>query len=63
MLGHDNADTAQSYYNIGVAQHEMKDYKSALASHQHALQIRLRLFGENHADTARSYHEIRITHR
>ena len=39
----------------------MKDYKTAIQSHQQALQIRLKLFGENHADTARSYREIGLT--
>ncbi len=29
----------------------MNDYKSAEQSHQHALQIRLKLFGEEHPDT------------
>ena len=39
----------------------MEDYKSAIQSHQHAFQIRLKLFGENHADTARSYYSIGVT--
>jgi hypothetical protein len=39
----------------------MKDYKTALVSHQHALQIRLKLFAEDHPDTARSYDSIGIT--
>jgi tetratricopeptide (TPR) repeat protein len=38
----------------------MKDYKSALQSHQHALQIRLKLFGEDHSDTAASYNNIGV---
>ncbi len=49
------------YYSAGITQHEMKDYKSALESHQHALQIRLKLFGKDHSDTARGYHEIGVT--
>ncbi|CAB4031895.1 kinesin light chain-like [Paramuricea clavata] len=36
----------------------MNDYKSALESHQHALQIRLKLFGEDHSDTAANYDNI-----
>jgi tetratricopeptide (TPR) repeat protein len=40
--GEDHSDTALSYNNIGVTQYEMKDYKSALESLQHALQIRLK---------------------
>jgi tetratricopeptide (TPR) repeat protein len=61
LLGEDHADTAESYYRIGVTQMWMEDYKSALDSHQHALQIRLKLLGEDHADTAKSYHEIGVT--
>ena len=38
----------------------MKDYRSALESHQHALQIRLKLLllGEDYADIAESYDDI-----
>jgi tetratricopeptide (TPR) repeat protein len=39
----------------------MEGYKLALMSYQHALQIRLKLFGERHPDTARSYYCIGIT--
>jgi tetratricopeptide (TPR) repeat protein len=39
----------------------MKDYKSALESKQKALQIRLKLYGEDHSDTARSYNYIGVT--
>ena len=35
--------------------------KSATQSHQHTVQIRLKLFGENHADTAQSYRVIGLT--
>jgi hypothetical protein len=38
----------------------MKDYKSALVSHQHALEIRLKLFGEDHPGTAESYDNIEL---
>ena len=31
------------YHNIGVKQHMIEDYKSAIQSYQHALQIRLKL--------------------
>jgi hypothetical protein len=58
----DDSDTALSYDSIGNTQHEMKDYKSALESHQHALQIRLKLFGEDHCDTALSYNNIGVIH-
>ena len=44
-----------------MTQHELKDYKAALQSHQDALQIRLKLFSEDHPDTAQSYNEIGAT--
>ena len=46
---------------MGVTQYEMKVYKAALELHQHAVQIRLKLFGENHPDTAESYYSIGVT--
>ena len=50
--------SALSYYSIGVTQHSLGDYKSALASQQRALNIRLKLFGEEHASTADSYYGL-----
>ena len=41
---------------------EIKDYKSTLESQEHALRIRLKLFGENHPDIARSYDIIGDVH-
>ena len=38
----------------------MKDYKSALGSHERALQIRLKLFGQNHPDAAEGYEYIQL---
>ena len=60
MEKHSDTQHALSYYS-SVTQCEMKDYKSALESHQHALQIRLKLFGEDHSDTALSYNSIGVT--
>ena len=39
----------------------MHDYSAALESHQRALAIRLKLFGEEHAKTADSYSQVKIT--
>ena len=39
----------------------MHDYSAALQSHQRALAIRLKLFGEEHAKTADSYRQVKIT--
>jgi tetratricopeptide (TPR) repeat protein len=51
---------AQSYHEIGATQYEMKDYQSALVSQQHALEIRLKLLGEDHPDTPESYCNIGV---
>ena len=40
---------------------ELGDYKTALQSHQRALAIRTKLFGEDHASTADSYHSLGVT--
>ena len=39
----------------------MKDYKAALQSHQRALEIRIKLFGDEHERTADSYRELGVT--
>ena len=39
----------------------MKDYKAALQSEQHALAIRIKLFGEEHESTADSYFNLGVT--
>ena len=39
----------------------MGDFLSALQSDQHALDIRVKLFGEEHQDTAQSYFSIGVT--
>ena len=38
----------------------MHGYSAALQSHQRALAIRLKLFGEEHAKTADSYRQVKI---
>ena len=61
LFGENHSDTARSYHSNGVAQHGMKEFTSALRSHQRAPGIRLKLFGENHLETADSYHELKNT--
>ena len=39
----------------------MHDYKAALQSHQRALAIRIKLFGEEHESTADSYRKLGVT--
>ena len=41
----------------------MGDFTSALQSHQRALAIRIKLFGEEHESTADSYRELGVTQR
>ena len=38
------------------------DYSSALHAHQHCLDIRVKLLGEDNEDTAESYYDLDITH-
>ena len=45
-----------------VSYHSLGDFKAALESNKHALEIRLKLFGEDHASTADSYHVLGVTH-
>ena len=53
--------TAHSYHSLGVTQYQLGDYKSALLSLQHALDVRRKLFGEEHAQTANSYQSFGVT--
>ena len=39
----------------------MRDYNPALQSHQRALAIRIKLFGEEHESTADSYRQLGVT--
>ena len=43
LFGEEHESTADSYFSLGVTQHEMKDYKAALQSDQRALAIRIKL--------------------
>ena len=47
---------------LGVTHHSLGDFKAALDSEKHALEIRLKLFGEEHPSTADSYHSLGVTH-
>ena len=53
--------TADSYYSLGATQRSLGNLDAALDSKQHALNIRLKLFGEEHANTADSYHNLGTT--
>ena len=61
LLGEDHARTAASYHELGVTQHSLGDFTSALHSFQRALDVLIKLLGEDHASTADSYHELGVT--
>ena len=42
--------------------HAMPDYRAAVQSHQRAVAIRIKLFGEEHEGTADSYRDLGVTH-
>ena len=46
---------------LGVTHHSLADFKAALDSNKHALEIRLKLFGEEHASTSNSYESLFFT--
>ena len=52
---------AACYEVLGKTQHSTGDFKAALDSKQHTLDIHLKLFGEEHAVTAKSYVNLGIT--
>ena len=52
---------AACYVDLGTIQHSLEDFNAALDSIQQALDIRLKLFGEEHADTAYIYHSLGTT--
>ncbi|XP_068751516.1 uncharacterized protein [Montipora capricornis] len=56
-----NAFLAHSYHSLGVTQHSLGDFTSAMQSHQRALDVRIKLFGEDHASIADSYHLLGVT--
>ena len=51
LFGEEHESTDDSYMELGIAQHEMHDYKAALLSHLGSLDmidISRKLFGEQH---------------
>ena len=52
--------SAKSYYCIAECQCEMQDYDSALESCQQALDIRIKLFGQESEDTSDSYDQMEL---
>ena len=62
MFGGEHASTADSYYGLGVIHLSLGDFKAALDSLNHALEIRLKLFGEEHVSTVDSFDGLGVTH-
>ena len=52
---------AACYEVLGTTQHSLGNFNAALDSIQHATDIRIKLFGEQHAVTANSYVTLGIT--
>ena len=52
---------AAYYEELGTTQHSLGNFNAALDSRQHVLDIRLKLFGEEHPSTANSYHNLGTT--
>ena len=57
----EHQSTADCYSLLGITQHELGDFKTALQSKQRVLDIRIKLFGEEHQSTAVSYFSLGIT--
>ena len=52
---------AKSYSNHAYIQWQMRNYSEALTAEQHALDIRLEMFGHEHSKTADSYYSLGVT--
>ena len=52
------ADVANTYNNIGIVYRNKGDLENALLQHQRALEIRTRVYGQEHLDVAASYNNI-----
>ena len=60
-MGNNSQAQLRITIHIGATQHEQGDFTSAIQSDQRALDIRLKLFGEEHSNTANSYHSFGVT--
>ncbi|XP_068751287.1 uncharacterized protein [Montipora capricornis] len=56
-----NEFLAHIYHSLWATQHSLGDFTSALQSAQRALDVRIKLFGEDHAETADIYHSLGVT--
>ena len=58
----EHSSTADSYHSLGITQHKVGNFSSALKSKQRALDIRLKLFGDQNLSTADSYFPLTRGH-
>lgn len=58
MRENNQPNTATIHCDLGILYNEVSRYNDALLHHKQALEIRLKIFGENHADTAHSYEHL-----
>ena len=49
---------SKSFWDLGTFQHLKGNFLEAIRAHHSALDIRLKLFGEEHSSTAESYHSL-----
>jgi len=52
---------AQNYYDLGDIQYRRGTYTEAIKSHTSALDMRIKLFGEDHPKTAESFDSVGVT--
>ena len=60
QLQEHNETLAKSYSYLSVLKFRVKDYRASFESQRCALEIRRKIFGEQHASTVDSYHELAI---
>ncbi|XP_020612424.1 uncharacterized protein LOC110050800 [Orbicella faveolata] len=58
---HSQSSRAHSCHSLALTQYKLGNFSSALQSAQRVLDIRLKLFGEEHSSTADSYYLLGIT--
>ena len=58
LFGKEHENTADTYMDLVLTQHQIHDYNEAFYSSQRALLIRIKLFGEKHVITADKYSDL-----
>ena len=60
LFGEEHSSTADSYYSLGITQHEAGDIQAALESQQRGLEIKLKLFREEQFNSLDGYYSLGI---